>query len=60
VRRHPAKLMLWETDPAAKIAARLVDMGVEPLVFAQYGNRPEDGDYLDAMNANMERLAAAR
>ena len=60
LRRHPAKLMLWEADPSAKIAARLVDMGVEPLVFAQHGNRPEDGDYLDAMNANVERLAAAQ
>ncbi len=60
LRRHPARLMLWEAAPAAAIAARLAEMGVGTLVFGQYGNRPDVGDYLDAMNANAERLGAPR
>ena len=60
LRRHPARLMLWEAEPAAAIAARLTEMGVGALVFGQYGNRPDVGDYLDAMNANAERLGAPR
>ena len=57
--RHPAKWMIWEDEPDAAIAARLREMNVESIVFRPCGNAPPDGDYLAAMRANVESLAAA-
>jgi zinc transport system substrate-binding protein len=56
---HPAGWMLWEADPLAETAARLRELGVEPVVFDQCGNVPDNGDYLSVMQANAERLARA-
>jgi len=56
---HPARWMLWEGEPLAETAARLRGLGVEPVVFDQCGNVPENGDYLSVMWANAENLARA-
>ena len=56
---HPARWMLWEGEPLAETAARLRELGVEPVVFDQSGNAPEEGDYLGVMRANGERFARA-
>ena len=56
---HPARWMLWEGEPLAETAARLRELGVEPIVFDQCGNVPAEGDYLSVMQANAERLARA-
>jgi zinc transport system substrate-binding protein len=53
---HPAKWMIWEGPPAAVSTERLSAFDVESAVFAPCGNRPEEGDFLDAMRANVENV----
>ena len=55
-RRHAASWMIWETEPTPEIADRLREFGMEPVVVAPLGDRPKQGDYLDGMAANIERL----
>jgi zinc transport system substrate-binding protein len=57
---HPAKAMIWEARPAGEIAAKLKAMGVDSQVFDPAANRPESGDFLDAMKKNLESLRAVR
>jgi zinc transport system substrate-binding protein len=56
LRRHPAKLMIWEDQPLASTADRLQRLELLPVVFHTASNFPDDGDYFDVMNANIERL----
>lgn len=56
--RHPATVMLWEGTPDAGTAAKLKALGVKPLVFDPCANRPETGDFLEVMRANLLRFAA--
>jgi len=55
---HPAKLMLWEEDPLPTVAARLREMGIEPIAFETCASQPKTGDYLTAMQSNAARLAS--
>ena len=56
--QHPARIMLWEEEPAKAIAAKLKEQGVMSVVFAPCGNRPASGDWLTVMRANISRLGA--
>jgi zinc transport system substrate-binding protein len=53
---HPAKTMLWEGAPAAESVALLKQMGIGSEVFAPCGNRPEAGDFVTMMEANVKTL----
>ena len=55
---HPARFMLWEEDPLPTVAARLREMGIEPIVFETCASQPKTGDYLTAMQSNAARLAS--
>jgi len=57
-KKHPARIMLWEEEPAKAIAAKLKEQGVTSVVFAPCGNRPAAGDWLTVMRANISRLGA--
>jgi putative ABC transport system permease protein len=56
--QHPGRIMLWEEDPLPAVAARLRNMGIEPVAFETCASQPEQGDYLTAMKSNAARLAA--
>jgi zinc transport system substrate-binding protein len=56
--QHPGRIMLWEEDPLPAVAARLRNMGIEPVAFETCARQPEMGDYLTAMESNAARLAA--
>ena len=59
---HPAKWMLWESEPLEETAAGLTEIGVESVVFDPCGNRSDEGDYLTVMAANaaaLERVASS-
>lgn len=56
---HPAKAMLWESQPNAEIAAKLKTLNVDSLVFDPCANRAETGDFLDVMKSNLENLRRA-
>ncbi len=56
LREHPATVMLWEGNPLEESVALLKEMGIESLVFAPCGNRPEEGDFLSVMESNVTAL----
>ena len=51
--------MLWEEEPLPEVRAELQKRGIRPVVFHTCGNRPAEGDYLQAMQQNLEALRAA-
>jgi len=53
---HPANWMLWEGEPAPEIGKRLQELGVQGIVFAPCGNRPETGDFLSVMSGNLSNM----
>jgi zinc transport system substrate-binding protein len=56
LRRHPAKLMLWEDEATAVTTSQLEQLGVFPIPFQTASNLPQTGDYFDVMSANISRL----
>ncbi len=54
---HSATVMIWEDDPLLSTAQRLSDVGITSVHFHTVANRPEQGDYLSVMRANMKRIA---
>ena len=56
---HSATIMIWEDEPLTSTAQRLSDAGVNSVYFHTVANRPDQGDYLSAMRANIERIASA-
>jgi zinc transport system substrate-binding protein len=53
---HPARWMIWESEPRPESAALLTGLGLRSAVFNPCGNRPEAGDYLTVMQRNAEEL----
>jgi zinc transport system substrate-binding protein len=56
LRKHPAKWMIWEDEPAEKTIERLQNLGVESVVVNPSGNRPVAGDFLTVMWENARSL----
>ena len=50
--------MLWEAEPIEPIQKALEERGIQWIVVRHAGNRPDNGDFLDAMRANYDALAA--
>ncbi len=58
VEGRPARVLFFEGEPHAEVTGRLSAMGIRVIVFEPAGNRPAQGDWLSAMQSNVERLAA--
>ncbi len=56
---HPARLMLWESEPLPETSESLDSLGVTVVVFDPAANVPAEGDFLSVMRRNVESLAAA-
>ncbi len=56
---HPAELMVWEGEPLEEVRNRLLEMGLESVVYDPCGNKPEDGDFGAVMLQNVGNLKAA-
>ncbi len=56
LKKHPARWMIWESNPNPGIVERLRAMDVESIVFDPAGNRPNKGDYLSVMRQNVKNL----
>ncbi len=54
-----AQWMIWEGEPSADNRDLLKKRGLNGLVFAPVFNRPEQGDWLSAMRANIKQLQKA-
>lgn len=52
---HPARWMIWEGDPLDETVQRLRELGVSSVVIDPCGNRPETGDFMGVMQANLGR-----
>ena len=53
---HPAMWMVWEGEPLETTVGGLAERGIGSIVFDPCGNRPEEGDYLSVMAANVVAL----
>lgn len=56
---HPARWMIWESEPKAETVERLRSLGVDSLVFDPSGNRPQKGDFLSVMENNIQNMRKA-
>jgi len=56
LRRHPAKLMIWEGQPGDEVAGQLEQLGIRSIPFHTGSNPPEGSDYFDVMKASVDRL----
>ncbi|TDJ43576.1 MAG: zinc ABC transporter substrate-binding protein [Gammaproteobacteria bacterium] len=54
------RLVIWEAEPLAANRDALQALGYESVVFNPLANRPESGDYLTGMAANIDRLNKVR
>ena len=54
--QHPASLMIWEDETLTSTAQRLSNAGITSVIFGTLANRPDQGDYLNVMRADAERL----
>jgi len=54
LKTHPAKIMIWEADPAPEVAEKVHALGLRCLTFNPCGNRPAVGDYLSVMRDNTD------
>jgi zinc transport system substrate-binding protein len=59
LQNHPAKIMIWEGQPAAESVAKISALGLRSLVLAPCANRPKQGDWLSTMQENASRFEAA-
>lgn len=56
VRPGDLKLMLWETNPPEKIAAKLDSAGFRIVVFKPCSKKPEEHDFIEQMKLNVNNL----
>jgi zinc transport system substrate-binding protein len=56
---HPARWMVWESEPLDAVAARLEERGVASVVFEPCGHVPAESDYLSVMRSNLGRFESA-
>jgi len=55
---HPARWMVWESEPLGATRARLETMGVGSLVLRPTGAAPENGNLLDGLLADVAAIEA--
>ena len=49
LREHPARLMIWEGEPARETVERLMRLEVHSVLFSPCSNVPKQGDFLGVM-----------
>jgi zinc transport system substrate-binding protein len=50
-------IMLWEDTPKSEVSDRLINYGVDLVVFNPCGNTPKDGDFISVMNRNINNIS---
>ena len=54
LKKHPARIILWEGEPLPQSKSRLEQMGIQSITFSPLGNVPKTGDFLSLMQRNMK------
>lgn len=58
LKEHPATSMVWEGQPLPESIAKLTQLGIKSIVFDPCSNVPDNGDYLQVMQQNIENFRA--
>jgi len=56
---HPARWMIWESEPLMVSVEKLKSMGIGSIVFNPCGNASEQGDFFTVMEENVRNLKLA-
>jgi len=56
LKSHPAKWMIWEGQPLPEIVEKLVEIGIQSVVFDPCAGKPEQGDFMSVMKQNVAEL----
>ena len=59
LKEHRAAYMLWVGKPVPESIDRLKAEGMASITFDPCANRPEQGDFMSTMKANVESLMQA-
>ena len=59
LQEHPARLMIWEATPSNSTRDRLIEMGVQSVVFDPAANPGESTDYFGMMDENISQITAS-
>ncbi len=57
--RHPAKSMLWESEPLPAVQKKLEAQGILCLIYDPCPTRPKQGDFMGRMRENVQNLGKA-
>ena len=55
---HPAKIFVWEGEPAKESVEKIKVLGLKSVVFDPCANGPDKGTWLDVMRANVKAMEA--
>lgn len=53
---QPNYILVWEDIPLIEIRSKLEELNVLATVFNPCANRPQQGDFIDVMNVNIDQL----
>ena len=56
LKEHPAQSMIWEEQPNAETVTKLKSLGIESLVFDPLDKTPQNSDFIEAMQRNIQNL----
>lgn len=56
LKSHPAKWMIWEGQPLPEIVEKLVEIGIQSVVFDPCAGKPGQGDFMSVMKQNVAEL----
>ena len=56
---HLSKFMIWDAQPSEEIVEQLKSRGVETIIFDPCTFPPKEGDFMSAMEANIQNLQNA-
>jgi zinc transport system substrate-binding protein len=59
LKKHPARLMLWEEAPSAEIRRQLTSLHIQPVAYRTCANRPASGDFMSVMRENVQSVMQA-
>jgi zinc transport system substrate-binding protein len=60
LQEHPAKLMIWEAMPLNSTREKLIEMGVQSVVFNPIANPGEPTDYFGMMDENINQITVLK
>ena len=56
LKENPTNIMIWEDEPLPKVKQKLLERGIQIVVFNPGANTPANGDFLELMKTNIANL----